>query len=249
MNTTKIIVSILLGLAVLGIAIRLVSRPAVAPTEDTATTTEANLMTGMLTWGAEVRSFVPCGTYEGDAAWLVLADAGVANSLRTQYESATEERMPYTPVLATIDAEPIDPPTDGFGAEYATALYVSDIVEIFPTETCLREEIKLESPLAGATISSPLAISGVATGAWMFEGSMNAVLTNWDGEIIGEALLSAEGDWMTEELVPFSGTMEFDTPDYGERGSLIIEGSNPSGLPENDKFLEIQIQFETPDEA
>ena len=247
MKKSSIIVIILLTLAVAGIAFRVFNEPQTPSSDQEALVKSvmevAPSITGMITYGDEVRSFVPCGTYEGDPAWMVLADAGVAANLRMQYEANTEERMPYTPLLATITAQPIDPPSEGFGADYSSAFYVSQIQEIFPTQTCLRDEALLESPLSGSTISSPLAISGLASGAWMFEGSMTAVLTNWDGEIISETILSAEGDWMTEELVPFTGIMEFEQPEYGARGSLIIQASNPSGLPENQKNLEIQISF------
>jgi hypothetical protein len=48
---------------------------------------------------------------------------------------------------------------------------------------------------------------------------------------------------MTEEFVPFSGTLEFDRPAYGDRGSLILKKSNPSGLSERDDAYEIPIRF------
>ncbi|MDQ3008738.1 MAG: Gmad2 immunoglobulin-like domain-containing protein [bacterium] len=103
--------------------------------------------------------------------------------------------------------------------------------------------IFLTSPLNGETISSPLRITGQARGNWFFEATFPVVLTNWNGLIIAEGYAEAQGEWMTEELVPFVATLEFVTPDYGERGSLILQKANPSGLPENDDALEITIEF------
>lgn len=97
---------------------------------------------------------------------------------------------------------------------------------------------------AGATITSPLTITGVARGYWFFEASFPIVLTNWDGLIIAEGFVTATNDWMTTDFVPFRGTLTFAKPDFGERGTLILQRDNPSDLPENDAALEIPVVFE-----
>lgn len=104
--------------------------------------------------------------------------------------------------------------------------------------------VRLESPTPYQVIESPLEITGRARGVWYFEASFPVVLVNWDGLIIAEGYVTAEGDWMTEEFVPFSGTIEFETPDYGERGALILQKNNASGLPEHDDALEVPVRFE-----
>ena len=48
---------------------------------------------------------------------------------------------------------------------------------------------------------------------------------------------------MTEDSVPFTATLEFTRPEYGETGALILRRDNPSGLPENDDAVEISIRF------
>ena len=109
--------------------------------------------------------------------------------------------------------------------------------------------IKLASPVPNGVIGSPLTISGQARGGWFFEASFPITLTNWDGLIIAEGPATAEGNWMTEEFVPFTATLEFISPypagaeDFMKRGSLILKKDNPSGLPENDDALEIPIRF------
>lgn len=108
-------------------------------------------------------------------------------------------------------------------------------------------DIKISSPKPGQVISSPLIITGEAKGFWLFEATAPVVLTDWDGKIIAESYISAEGEWMTESFVPVSGTLEFETPedigDFSDWGSIIFQKSNPSGLPENDDAYEFRVRF------
>lgn len=104
--------------------------------------------------------------------------------------------------------------------------------------------IVLNAPQSGEAITSPLTMTGEARGGWYFEATFPVVLTNWDGLIIAEGYAEAEGDWMTEEFVPFSATLTFEKPEYGDNGFLILQKANASGLPEHDAALEIEIMFE-----
>lgn len=106
-----------------------------------------------------------------------------------------------------------------------------------------KDLIKVTYPMPGDEITSPLVIKGEARGMWFFEGDFPVVLTNWDGLIIAEGYASAEGDWMTEEYVPFTGTLNFEKPDFGEKGTLILQKDNPSDLPELDDAFEFDIIF------
>jgi len=103
--------------------------------------------------------------------------------------------------------------------------------------------IRLSTPRPNAIISSPLEIRGEARGTWFFEGDFPVSLTNWDGLIIAEGYATAQGEWMTEEFVPFEVILEFDQPELYPRGSLILQKDNPSGLPEHDDALEIPVWF------
>lgn len=103
--------------------------------------------------------------------------------------------------------------------------------------------IKVSYPKPEEKVSSPLVIKGEARGTYFFEASFPVVLTNWDGLIIAEGIAEAQGEWMTEEFVPFVANLNFTKPDYGERGFLILKKDNPSGLPEHDFAIEIPIYF------
>lgn len=103
----------------------------------------------------------------------------------------------------------------------------------------------LEEPQESQAVSSPLSITGMAKGEWFFEATFPVVLTDWDGLIIAEGYATADGDWMSEEFVRFTSELTFTTDTaVSNRGSLILQKANPSGLPENDDAYEITVFFE-----
>lgn len=104
--------------------------------------------------------------------------------------------------------------------------------------------VVVDTPKKGEKVTSPLLVSGQARGSWYSEGIFPVVLTDWDGKIIAEANAQAQGDWMTEEFVPFEAELSFEKPELYDRGSLILQKANPSGLPKNDAALEYTIYFE-----
>jgi hypothetical protein len=106
--------------------------------------------------------------------------------------------------------------------------------------------IRLSEPTEGSTLSSPIKLSGEARGYWFFEASFPITVVDWDGLIIGEGYATAEGDWMTEEFVPFTATVTYSLPANTpyKRGAIILQKDNPSGLPENDDALEIPVMLE-----
>lgn len=110
-------------------------------------------------------------------------------------------------------------------------------------------DIVINQPLPGAQISHPLHVYGEARGSWYFEATFPVVLVDWDGRIIAESYAEAGGSWMTEESVPFEAILEFKSPykegdpDFMRRGVLILRKANPSGLPQNDDAVEIQVEF------
>lgn len=110
--------------------------------------------------------------------------------------------------------------------------------------------IKVNSPKPGDKISSPLVIEGEARGNWYFEASFPVKLFygNDSEEIAGAQVLiasgvaQAQGDWMTEDFVPFKAELNFINPQkWG--GTLVLEKDNPSGLPENADELRIPVEF------
>lgn len=105
--------------------------------------------------------------------------------------------------------------------------------------------IVVSSPARDEKISSPVTITGQARGYWFFEASFPIVIVDWDGRIIGEGIATADGEWMTEDFVPFHSTVTFtlDESTPYRRGAIILRKDNPSGLPEHDDALEIPVTF------
>ena len=91
-------------------------------------------------------------------------------------------------------------------------------------------------------VSSPLKITGRARGSWFFEASFPIQLLNQNNQRLAEAVAAAQGDWMTEDLVPFTAELTFTAP-VGNTGQLVLNKDNPSGLPQNDAQLIIPVRF------
>lgn len=102
--------------------------------------------------------------------------------------------------------------------------------------------IRINTPRPNQIIDSPLEITGEARGNWFFEGDFPIRLLNEDGSEMGIAIGKAESDWMVEDFVSFTATLEF-SAGQNERGFLILEKDNPSGMPENDDALSIPVKF------
>ncbi|HEX9664567.1 MAG TPA: Gmad2 immunoglobulin-like domain-containing protein [Patescibacteria group bacterium] len=102
--------------------------------------------------------------------------------------------------------------------------------------------IKISNPRPNQVITSPLAIEGQARGYWFFEADFPVRLFDANDQEIGLAIAQAQGDWMTEDFVPFKAELTFDQPGT-DRGYLILEKDNPSGLPENADQLIVPVFF------
>lgn len=102
--------------------------------------------------------------------------------------------------------------------------------------------IKSAFPRPGDTIMNPLTLSGEARGYWFFEATAPVELYNKDGVLIASGYIEADGEWMTEDFVPYSGTINYPTSAVGT-GYILLKKSNASGLPEHDDSLKIPVVF------
>ena len=157
----------------------------------------------------------------------------------------------YAVLLGNL-SERLDMPAN----DRSSVKQIIDVIDI-PKDVSLHlieksEMIKVYAPKPLGSIASPLRIWGEARGTWYFEASFGVTLVDWDGRIIAEGYASANGNWMTEEFVPFEGELEFTNPAFSDtatdhfshRGTLILQKANPSGLPERSDTLEIPVVFE-----
>ncbi len=108
-----------------------------------------------------------------------------------------------------------------------------------PTPTT-SDEIILTSPQANQIVSSPIIIEGTARGYWFFEASFPVKLLDDKRQEIAAHYVQATSDWMTTDFVPFKGELVYNAI-ATTSAILVLQKDNPSGLPENDKSIEIPI--------
>lgn len=94
----------------------------------------------------------------------------------------------------------------------------------------------------GTVVKSPMEITGEARGTWYFEASFPIKIYDVNGTLLGTAIAQAEGDWMTEDFVPFRTTLTFVSATT-TIGKIVFRKDNPSGLPENDAEFNIPVKF------
>lgn len=105
----------------------------------------------------------------------------------------------------------------------------------------LIDQIMISSPRPTQLVKSPLTISGKARGTWFFEAVFSARLLDEFNNELGTAIITADGEWMTEDFVAFNGKIMFSTT--ARKGKLVLEKANPSGLPENSQTLIVPVKF------
>ncbi len=104
----------------------------------------------------------------------------------------------------------------------------------------ISELIRVFNPLPNLDITSPYVIKGKAVGPWFHEGSFPIFLYDADKQLLTQVNAEAQGNWMTEEFVPFEATLEFDAPN-DELGQLVFVRANPSAKPENDRKYSVPV--------
>jgi hypothetical protein len=104
------------------------------------------------------------------------------------------------------------------------------------------DQITVSTPSADAVVTSPLRIEGMARGPWYFEASFPVRLLDANGAEIAVHHAEAQGEWMTEEFVPFVADLEFSEP-VTDTGTLVLQNDNPSGMPEHAKEIRIPVRF------
>ena len=103
--------------------------------------------------------------------------------------------------------------------------------------------ITVDLPFPGAVTGKKFSVIGKARGKWFFEASFPLELQDKDGKTIANSYAQAEGEWMTENFVPFKGTIK--APDsYIGGATLILHKDNASGLPEHDASISFPITVE-----
>ena len=97
-----------------------------------------------------------------------------------------------------------------------------------------------ETPRPNSVVGNTFTVKGQARGYWYFEASFPITVVDLNGKQIGQSIAQAQGEWMTEEFVPFSTVLEI-TKTFSGEAKLLLHKDNPSGEAKNDDQLEIPI--------
>jgi hypothetical protein len=132
------------------------------------------------------------------------------------------------------------------GAAAAAGFYfrIFNPVQDIGNEAEKQDLIRLTAPRPNQTIESPLTITGEARGNWFFEASFPIKIYDGNGKLLGTTIAQAQADWMTNEFVPFQASLDFSFSST-QKGILVLEKDNPSGLPQNADQLSIPVSFKT----
>lgn len=93
------------------------------------------------------------------------------------------------------------------------------------------------------TLEPSITFTGKARGTMFFEASFPVVVTDDIGTIVAQGIAQAQGDWMTEDFVPFSVTLTMIDSPTTATGKILFKKDNPSGLPEHDYTHLVPITF------
>ncbi len=101
-------------------------------------------------------------------------------------------------------------------------------------------EIMVDSPLPNQAVTSPLIVKGRARGNWFFETIFPVELLDGQNKVIGSGQARARGDWMTNDLVPFTAEVNYQIT-ATTTGFLVLKNDNSSGLPRYQKKFAIPV--------
>jgi hypothetical protein len=120
---------------------------------------------------------------------------------------------------------------------------VNEVVPEVSYMNASEDDIVVTIPTAGDVTGKQFTVKGMARGPWYFEASFPVTLLDQNGAELAQGVALAEGEWMTEEFVPFS--VELTAPQsYIGPATIVLKKDNPSGEPEFDGALSIPITVE-----
>lgn len=137
-------------------------------------------------------------------------------------------------VLVAIPARVLAPVTPA-----ATSTQPKQPTPMTPPEP-LSVRVSVSSPKENATVAHTFTVVGQVPGAWSFEAQFPVQVRDMQGNVLGRAIGTVQGDWMTEALVPFTTSITVMASYHGP-ALLILMKDNPSGLPEHDDSITIPI--------
>ena len=180
---------------------------------------------------------------------IVLATIALIAIVAAVYAYTKDEPAPVAEPVSFAECAALYPVMESSPRQCRTpggTLFIEEIgtpTMPLPTEAAIDGLIEVDRPVMSQTVTSPLNISGRARGYWFFEATFPIELQDASGNVIASHYAEAEGEWMTEEFVPFTAELTFPAQPAGSTGSLVLRRSNASGDPERDQELVVPVSF------
>jgi len=122
----------------------------------------------------------------------------------------------------------VDPAVRALEEEILRSFVVSEEIASSAGAGEETQAIRVVTPEAYATVTSPLMVRGEARGSWFFEGSFPARLEIESGETLVTVPARALGEWMTDAFVPFEVSVSFVVP-AATSARLVLTRDDPRG--------------------
>ena len=124
-------------------------------------------------------------------------------------------------------------------SDYGSGFFEGNSVKIHYNNAD-KDMIVIDNIPAGVTVLREFSVFGQARGPWYFEASFPVEVVAEGGKVVAMGHAEAEGEWMTEEFVPFKAEVKL-TEVYSGPATLILHKDNPSGDEERDASVEVPI--------
>ena len=105
------------------------------------------------------------------------------------------------------------------------------------------DTILVEAPVLNATLGKTFTVSGKARGPWYFEASFPVVVTDANGAVLAQVPAKANGDWMTNDFVPFSADVTLSNG-YTGPATITLKKDNPSGEAQNEASVSYPVTIQ-----
>ena len=103
--------------------------------------------------------------------------------------------------------------------------------------------ITVELPFPGAVTGKDFSIIGKARGTWYFEASFPITILDKDNKVLVNTYAQAQGEWMTENFVPFRSDVKIPETYIGP-ATIVLQKDNPSDMREKDAYISFPIIIE-----
>ncbi len=121
--------------------------------------------------------------------------------------------------------------------------YAEEIAEKITYTNASKDLIVVELPNPGAVTGKSFSVIGKARGTWFFEASFPIEILDNNGKVLVQTPAQAQGDWMTQEFVPFRADITI-PHSYAGKATLILKKDNPSGMKEKDASISFPFTIE-----